>query len=95
MYKYNSLLDNPDKFKTYLKREVGAGDSDYHVKSYLPTDFLKKYQDLFKRLDILDKLIMGHNEKFFFKALNYAGLSYENRLSLLDFFILGMKTMNI
>lgn len=87
MYKYFKEVEIFDKFKTYLKKSSfdlkrdrvvrGAGYSD---------DILKELSDIFERLELLDMMIEGINEKLLFQSAEYNTQSYEEWFDCSSFF---------
>lgn len=66
MYKYYKELENPEAYKIYLRKIKWRLSSNSTITQDLSLEFVKKHCDLFYKLKELDKLILGHNEKFDF-----------------------------
>lgn len=64
MYKYFTKLDNLDDFKIYLKDSFGFLRNNKKYYKPLSLEFVLENKDLFSKLKELDKIILGHNEKF-------------------------------
>lgn len=62
MYKYYKELENPEAYKIYLREWRLSSNST--ITQDLSLEFVTKHYDLFYKLKELDKLILGHNEKF-------------------------------
>lgn len=58
MYKYYKELENPCDFKIYM-RQGGLSSKDFKTIDYnLDIDFYNRFRELFKRLKIIDSLIL-------------------------------------
>lgn len=64
MYKYFTKLDNPGDFKIYLKDSFGFLRNNKKYYKPLSLEFVLENKNLFSKLKELDKIIIGHNEKF-------------------------------
>lgn len=82
MYKYFSVLDNPDDYKVYLKRRILEEKREVYFDRPLSDEFYDK--DLFERINTIKMLIEGSNEKLFW--INSKKLSYQELDTIVHFF---------
>lgn len=87
MYKYFSELEKKSDFKTYLLRETFDKNQDCYIREIpFSIDLLKKLENLFPKLNKIDKLIIALDENLLLKTPNYNLFSYESLLDCGYFF---------
>ena len=91
MYKFFKELENPNDFKVYLSEdELFRKRRIYNRRAWESNEFFTQYNDVFKRINIIDMLIKGTHEQLLLKhpVLNFDIQDFELENHIREFSIL-------
>ena len=65
MIPYYEFLENPNNFKIYLEKDGLDVKRNREILTKITLSFIKNNENLLKKIELLDKIIMIHSEKIF------------------------------